>query len=141
MKKLFIGVLVVLFGFVFVNSNQFYFAPREQSETISGFKYPEGTELIFKRRHSCYKIYKWRIPEQSFSVVAIPSDVTPSPFHELEWAKREYTEFGEGAESMFDESDFSPDCESVHYRTSHHAVELIRSKSESSIMIISIYNN
>ena len=141
MKKFFVILASMIICWVLVFSNLFIFAPRFESEKIAGFKYPEGSELIFKRRNGPYKIYKWNIPKKDFRLISTPAGVSESPFNEFKWSRRQYIEFGEGAEQLLDAKDVASDSESVSYRTAHNAVELIRSKSESTITIISIYNN
>jgi hypothetical protein len=141
MKKRIIILASLVVCSIFLLSNLFLFAPRFDSEEIAGFKYPEGSELVFRKRNSPYKIYKWHIPEEHFSSICAPQGVSKCPFNKFEWAKREYVKFSDGADSFLKEGDIPPDSESINYRTAHHAVELIRSHSESTITIISIYNN
>ena len=141
MKKLIIIPASLVVCSIIALSNLFLFAPRFDSEEIAGFRYPDGSELVFRKRDSPYKIFKWRIPEEHFPSIRSPHGVSKSPFHEFEWAKREYVKFSDGADRLLREGDIPLDSESINYRTSHHAVELIRSQSESTITIISIYNN
>lgn len=141
MKKLIIVLASLVVCSIFVLSNLFLFAPRFDSEEIAGFKYPEGSELVFRRRDSPYKIYKWHIPKENFPAIRGPQGVSESPFSEFKWARREYFEFSDGVDRLLKEGDIPLDSESIHYTTPHHGVELIRSQSESTITIISIYNN
>ena len=141
MKKLFIILASLIVCSIIALSNLFLFAPGFDSEEIAGFRFPEGSELVFRKRDSPYKIYKWRIPEAHFSSIRSPQGVSKSPFHEFQWAKREYVKFSDGADRLLKEGDIPMDSESINYRTAHHAVELIRSQSESTITIVSIYNN
>jgi hypothetical protein len=142
MKNLIIILISLVIGLnLLFLDYPYYFSPRNESERIAGFQYPEGSELIFKRKQSAYKIYKWHIPEEHFSSVIAPTNVSEDPFSEFKWSRRQYIEFGEGAEVLLDEDDIASDSESIQYRTSHHAVELIRSESESTIIIMAIYNN
>lgn len=141
MKKLFIILVSLIACSIIMLSNLYLFAPRFDSEGIAGFRYPEGSELVFRKRDLPYKIYKWRIPNEHLASIRSPKGVSKSPFHEFEWAKREYVKFSDGADRLLNEADIPKDSESINYRTSHHAVELIRSRSESTITVISIYNN
>ena len=141
MKKPIIILASLVVCSIFVLSNLFLFAPRFDSEEIAGFKYPEGSELVFRKRDTPYKIYKWHIPKENFPSIRSPQGVSKCPFNKFEWAKREYVKFSDGADRLLKEGDIPLDSESINYRTPHHAVELIRSQSESTITIISIYNN
>lgn len=141
MKKLIIVLASLVVCSIFVLSNLFLFAPRFDSEEIAGFKYPEGSELVLRRRDSPYKIYKWHIPKENFPSIRDPQGVSKSSFSQFKWARREYFEFSDGVDRLLKEVDIPLDSESIHYTTPHHGVELIRSQSESTITIISIYNN
>ena len=142
MKKLIIILisLFVAYKLLFLDY-PYYVSSRNDSERISGFQYPEGSKLDYKRKKDGYKIYKWNIPKQLFQSIGTPTNVTDNPFKEFKWEPREFVEFGEGPELLLDSADIAKDSESISYRTPYHAVELIRSESESSILIISIYNN
>lgn len=142
MKKwIFCALVIPVVLSVFLFDYAFYFSPQHQSEKIAGFSYPKNTSLVFKRKHGSYKLFKWSIPKERFASIIKPKGVEESPFSPLQWKSRAYDQYSDGADSFLEAGDIPSDSESIHYRTSHHAVELIRSKSESTIIVISIYNN
>jgi len=141
MKIALLSILSIFVIWVLVASNLFIFAPKFDSQEIAGITLPDESKLIFRKQDSPYKIYKWHIPQKDFSRITTLEDVSKSPFHEFLWSDYEFFEFSDGAERLMTKADIAGDSESIHYRTVHHAVEMIRSKSDSTIIIISIYNN
>ena len=119
----------------------YYFAVRYDSQRIAGITLPYGSERIFRKKDRNYAIYKWHIPKKDFSKVTTLEGVSESPFHDFVWSDYEFFEFSDGPEKLLTKDDIADDSESIHYRTDFYDVELIRSKSESSIIIIGIYNN
>ena len=108
---------------------------------IAGFKLPEESKLLLRENEGAYRIYKWAVPPDFLSTFILPNTVTKSPFHELEWHDRSFYRFSDGAERLIEEEDFPIGAQSIRYRTSHYAVELITSSKESTVMVIGIYNN
>lgn len=141
MKVTLISVVSIFVIWALVGSNLFYFAPKFDSQEIAGISLPDESELIFRKQDSPYKIYKWHIPRKEFSRITTLQDVSKSPFHELAWSDYEFFEFSDGPGRLLARGDIASDSQSIHYRTPYHDVEMIRSHSESTIIIISIYNN
>ena len=139
-----VGIAILISAFClyhFLDSGNFYYAPKSDTEFIVGFELPDESKLLLRENEGAYRIYKWAVPPEFLSTFTLPNTVSKSPFHELEWRDREFYKFSDGAERLIDEEDFPVEAQSIRYRTSHYAVELITSTKESSIMVLGIYNN
>lgn len=141
MKKLLLGFAATFAIYILVANNWFVFAPKFDSQNVAGFRFPEGSKLALKRRDLPYKVYKWLIPEDQFPSITVPDNVQKSPFDVMEWKEFQWSPYKEGPSKLLRAGEVADDSEAINYRTEFHAITLIRSPSESTITILSIYHN